>query len=52
MELTERTESTVPEDREWLVAELEAERAERQRLTERLEAEQQQGFWFHRFDRS
>jgi len=45
LELTEQTESTIREERDRLIAELEAERAERRRLVERLEAEQRRGFW-------
>jgi excisionase family DNA binding protein len=49
LELTEQTESTIREERDRLIAELEAERAERRRLAERLEAEQQRGFWSRLF---
>jgi septal ring factor EnvC (AmiA/AmiB activator) len=45
LELTEQTESTIREERDRLIAELEAERAERRRLAEHLEAEQRRGFW-------
>lgn len=43
MELTEQTESTMRAERDRLIAELEAERAER------LEAEQRRGFWSRLF---
>jgi excisionase family DNA binding protein len=45
LELEEQTESTIREERDRLIAELEAERAERRQLAERLEAEQRRGFW-------
>ncbi len=45
LELTEQTESTIREERDRLVAELEAERAERRRLAEHLEAEQRRSWW-------
>ncbi len=38
-------------ERERLIAELEAERAERRRLQERLETEQRRGFWSRLFGR-
>ena len=49
LELTEQTESTMQAERERLIAELEAERKERRRLAERLEAEQSKGFWSRLF---
>jgi septal ring factor EnvC (AmiA/AmiB activator) len=49
LELEERTESTLREERDRLRAELEEERAERRRLAERLEAEQRRGFWSRLF---
>lgn len=51
LELTEQTESTIREERDRLIAELEAERAERRRLAESLEAEQRRGFWSRLFGR-
>lgn len=45
LELTERTESTMREERERLEQLLEEERAERRRLQERLEEERTKGFW-------
>jgi septal ring factor EnvC (AmiA/AmiB activator) len=45
----EQTESTIREERDRLVADLEAERAERRRLAEHLEAEQRRGFWSRLF---
>jgi len=45
LELTERTESTMREERERLAQLLEEERAERQRLQEALDAERNKGFW-------
>ena len=45
LELTERTESTMREERERLIAQLEEERAERRRLQEQLDAERGKGFW-------
>jgi chromosome segregation ATPase len=50
LELTERAESSIREERDRLLGELEAERDERRRLLERLEAQQQEaqqrrGFW-------
>ena len=45
LELTERTESTVREERERLERLLEEERAERQPLQEQLDAERSKGFW-------
>jgi excisionase family DNA binding protein len=45
LELTERTESTVREERERLQQLLEEERAERRRLQEQLDAERSRGFW-------
>jgi hypothetical protein len=41
----EQSESTIREERDRLIAELEAERGERRRLVEHLEAEQRWGFW-------
>ncbi len=52
LELTEQTESTTRAERDRLVAELEAERAERRQLSERLEAEQRRGFWSRLFGES
>lgn len=56
LELTEQTESTIREERDRLLAELEAERAEleaekaeRQRLAERLDVERRRGFWSRLF---
>jgi hypothetical protein len=49
LELTEQTESTIREEPDRLIAELEAERAERRRLVERLEAEQRRSFWSRLF---
>jgi chromosome segregation ATPase len=51
LELEERTESTLREERDRLAAELEEERAERRRLAERLEAEQSRRFWQRLFGR-
>ena len=45
LELTERTESTMREERERLERLLEEERAERRRVQEELEAERGKGFW-------
>ena len=45
LELTERTESTMREERERLEQLLEEERAERRRLQEHLDAERSRGFW-------
>jgi excisionase family DNA binding protein len=45
LELTERTESTMREERERLEQLLEEERAERRRLQEQLDAERSRGFW-------
>jgi excisionase family DNA binding protein len=45
LELTERTESTMREERERLERLLEEERAERRRLQEELDAERARGFW-------
>lgn len=45
LELTERTESTMREERERLAQLLEEERAERQRLQEELNTERSKGFW-------
>src|SRR5215210_2950000 len=45
LELTERTESTMREEREHLHQLLEEERAERRRLQEELDAERGKGFW-------
>ena len=45
LELTERTESTMREERERLEQLLGEERAERQRLQEQLDAERSRGFW-------
>jgi chromosome segregation ATPase len=52
LELEERAESTLREERDRLMAELEAERAERRRLAEQLEAERardRRGFWSRLF---
>ena len=45
LELTERTESTMREERERLERLLEEERTERRRLQEELDAERARGFW-------
>jgi excisionase family DNA binding protein len=45
LELTERTESTMREERERLERLLEEERAERRRLQEELDTERSKGFW-------
>jgi len=45
LELTERTESTLREERERLEGLLEEERAERRRLQEELDAERGKGLW-------
>jgi excisionase family DNA binding protein len=45
LELTERTESTMREERERLAQLLEEERAERRRLQEELNTERGKGFW-------
>jgi excisionase family DNA binding protein len=45
LELTERTESTMREEREHLAQLLEEERAERRRLQEELNTERSKGFW-------
>jgi excisionase family DNA binding protein len=45
LELTERTQSTMLEERQRLEQLLEEERAERQRLQEQLDAERSRGFW-------
>jgi excisionase family DNA binding protein len=45
LELTERTESTMREERERLERLLEEERGERRRLQEELDAERGKGFW-------
>lgn len=45
LELTERTESTMREERERLEQLLEEERADRRRLQEQLDAERSRGFW-------
>jgi excisionase family DNA binding protein len=45
LELTERTESTMREERERLAQLLEEERAERRRLQEELDTERSKGFW-------
>jgi chromosome segregation ATPase len=45
LELTERTESTMREERERLQQLLGEERAERRRLQEQLDAERSRGFW-------
>jgi len=45
LELTERTESTMREERERLERLLEEERAERRRLQEELDTEHSKGFW-------
>ena len=45
LELTERTESTMREERERLEQLLEEERAERRRVQEVLDAERSKGFW-------
>jgi hypothetical protein len=49
LELTEQTESTIREERDRLLAELKAEKAERRRLAERLDAERRRGFWRRMF---
>jgi excisionase family DNA binding protein len=45
LELTERTESTMREERERLAQLLEEDRAERRRLQEELDTERSKGFW-------
>jgi excisionase family DNA binding protein len=45
LELTERTESTMRDERERLEQLLEEERTERRRLQEELDAERARGFW-------
>jgi excisionase family DNA binding protein len=45
LELTERTESTMREERERLAQLLEEERAERRRVQEELNTERSKGFW-------
>ena len=45
LELTERTESTMREERQRLEQLLEEERSERRRLQEQLDAERSRGFW-------
>jgi excisionase family DNA binding protein len=45
LELTERTESTMREERERLERLLEEERTERRRLQEELDTERSKGFW-------
>ena len=45
LELTERTESTMREERQRLEQLLEEERSERRRLQEQLDAERSKGFW-------
>ena len=45
LELTERTESTMREERERLERLLDEERAERRRLRAELDAERSKGFW-------
>jgi excisionase family DNA binding protein len=45
LELTERTESTLREERERLEGLLEEERTERRRLQEQLDTERSKGFW-------
>jgi excisionase family DNA binding protein len=45
LELTERTESTMREERERLAQLLEEERTERRRLQEELNTERSKGFW-------
>lgn len=49
LELEERAESTLREERDRLRAELETERAERQQIAEQLEAERRRGFWSRLF---
>jgi excisionase family DNA binding protein len=51
LELTERTESTMREERERLQQLLEEERSERRRLQEQLDAERSRGFWQRLFGR-
>jgi predicted Holliday junction resolvase-like endonuclease len=48
LELEERAESTVREERDRLLRDLEEERAERRRLQEQLE-ERKRGFWARLF---
>ena len=48
LELTEQAESTTRAERDRLIAELEAERAERRRLQEQPE-ERKRGFWARLF---
>jgi predicted RNase H-like nuclease (RuvC/YqgF family) len=50
LELEERAESTVREERDRLLRDLEEERAERRRLQEQLE-ERKRGFWVRLFGR-
>jgi excisionase family DNA binding protein len=45
LELTQRTESTMREERKRLEQLLEEERAERRRLQEQLDTERSKGFW-------
>jgi excisionase family DNA binding protein len=45
LELTERTESTMREERKRLAQLLEEERTERRRLQEQLDEERSKGFW-------
>ena len=51
LELSERAESTIREERDRLLRELEEERAERRRLQEQLETERSRGFWKRLFGR-
>jgi excisionase family DNA binding protein len=51
LELTERTESTMREERERLEQLLDEERAERRRLQGELDAERGKGFWRRLFGR-
>ncbi len=46
-----RTESTLREERDRLLADLERERERVERLEEKLKAEQQKGFWGRLFGR-
>jgi hypothetical protein len=45
LELTERTESTMRQERERLLEDLEREREAAKHLREELEAERSKGFW-------
>jgi hypothetical protein len=51
LELTERTESTMREERERLLADLERERERADRMEEELREERSKGFWARLFGR-